>query len=115
MPDDATAGPARLRKLFGNVGVVFKGSGFYRNDSREPVKSSSNGFSGDSESTTSSSSSVSARTRAALQSTAMAPSVNEEVRGPLVGRGALPSGPGRGMAGSISGSGRQGPATWTWS
>lgn len=24
----------RLRKLFGNVGVVFKGSGFYRNDSR---------------------------------------------------------------------------------
>ncbi len=25
----------RLRKLFGSVGVVFKGSGFYRNDSRE--------------------------------------------------------------------------------
>ena len=24
----------RLRKLFGSVGVVFKGSGFYRNDSR---------------------------------------------------------------------------------
>ena len=24
-----------LRKLFGNVGVVFKGSGFYRNDARE--------------------------------------------------------------------------------
>lgn len=24
----------RLRKLFGNVGVVFKGSGFYRTDSR---------------------------------------------------------------------------------
>ena len=31
----------RLRKLFGNVGVVFKGSGFYRNDSRESAKSSS--------------------------------------------------------------------------
>ena len=30
----------RLRKLFGNVGVVFKGSGFYRNDSREAAKSS---------------------------------------------------------------------------
>ena len=32
-----TACPAcegRLRKLFGSVGVVFKGSGFYRNDSR---------------------------------------------------------------------------------
>ncbi len=25
----------RLRKLFGSVGVVFKGSGFYRTDSRE--------------------------------------------------------------------------------
>lgn len=30
----------RLRKLFGKVGVVFKGSGFYRNDSREASKSS---------------------------------------------------------------------------
>ena len=25
----------RLRKVFGNVGVVFKGSGFYRTDSRD--------------------------------------------------------------------------------
>ena len=33
----------RLRKLFGNVGVVFKGSGFYRNDSREAAKSAANG------------------------------------------------------------------------
>ncbi len=24
-----------LRKVFGNIGVAFKGSGFYRNDSRE--------------------------------------------------------------------------------
>ncbi|GAA2535388.1 hypothetical protein GCM10010409_06900 [Mycolicibacterium diernhoferi] len=31
----------RLRKLFGSVGVVFKGSGFYRNDSRDSSKSSS--------------------------------------------------------------------------
>ncbi len=30
----------RLRKLFGAVGVVFKGSGFYRTDSRENAKSS---------------------------------------------------------------------------
>ena len=29
----------RLRKLFNSVGVVFKGSGFYRNDSREASKS----------------------------------------------------------------------------
>jgi putative FmdB family regulatory protein len=33
----------RLRKLFNSVGVVFKGSGFYRTDSRESAKSSSNG------------------------------------------------------------------------
>jgi putative FmdB family regulatory protein len=50
----------RLRKLFGNVGVVFKGSGFYRNDSREAAKttanSSSNGSASSSESTSSSSS-----------------------------------------------------------
>jgi len=30
----------RLRKLFGSVGVVFKGSGFYRNDSRDAGKKS---------------------------------------------------------------------------
>jgi putative FmdB family regulatory protein len=29
----------RLRKLFNSVGVVFKGSGFYRTDSRESSKS----------------------------------------------------------------------------
>ncbi|HEY0226252.1 MAG TPA: FmdB family zinc ribbon protein [Mycobacterium sp.] len=30
----------RLRKLFNSVGVVFKGSGFYRTDSRESNKKS---------------------------------------------------------------------------
>jgi putative FmdB family regulatory protein len=29
----------RLRKVFSNVGIVFKGSGFYRNDSRSDAKS----------------------------------------------------------------------------
>ncbi|TGD87360.1 FmdB family transcriptional regulator [Mycolicibacterium sp. CH28] len=29
----------RLRKMFNSVGVVFKGSGFYRTDSREATKS----------------------------------------------------------------------------
>jgi putative FmdB family regulatory protein len=50
----------RLRKLFGKVGVVFKGSGFYRNDSRDSSKSSSTGSaatSGDSSSSAGSSSS----------------------------------------------------------
>lgn len=31
----------RLRKLFNSVGIVFKGSGFYRTDSRGDAKSSS--------------------------------------------------------------------------
>jgi putative FmdB family regulatory protein len=54
----------RLRKLFNSVGVVFKGSGFYRTDSRESTKSSTNGSakassspSGDSSSSTDKSSS----------------------------------------------------------
>ena len=33
----------RLRKLFNAVGVVFKGSGFYRTDSRSPAKSGTAG------------------------------------------------------------------------
>ncbi len=49
----------RLRKLFGKVGVVFKGSGFYRTDSREAAKSSSNGASKSSGSSGSSESSTS--------------------------------------------------------
>jgi putative FmdB family regulatory protein len=32
-----------LRKVFNSVGIVFKGSGFYRNDSREKVGSSAGG------------------------------------------------------------------------
>src|ERR1044072_3527404 len=31
----------KLRKLYGSVGVVFKGSGFYRTDSRSESKASS--------------------------------------------------------------------------
>lgn len=51
----------RLRKVFGKVGVVFKGSGFYRTDSREATKStsSSNGSSSSSSSSSSSDSSSS--------------------------------------------------------
>ena len=47
----------KLRKLFGSVGVVFKGSGFYRTDNRESGKSSSNGSAKSSESSSSSTSS----------------------------------------------------------
>ena len=31
----------QLRKVFGNVGITFKGSGFYKNDSRSTSSSSS--------------------------------------------------------------------------
>ena len=58
----------RLRKLFGNVGVVFKGSGFYRNDSREASKSSS----GSSSSSSSSSSSEGSGSRAPARATSPA-------------------------------------------
>jgi putative FmdB family regulatory protein len=46
----------RLRKLFGKVGVVFKGSGFYRTDNRESAKSASNGSASNGESSSSSTS-----------------------------------------------------------
>ncbi|MDH6245577.1 FmdB family zinc ribbon protein [Mycobacterium sp. OTB74] len=47
----------RLRKLFGSVGVVFKGSGFYRTDSRDSKSSSTAAAPAKSESSSSSSSS----------------------------------------------------------
>ena len=36
----------RLRKLFNSVGIVFKGSGFYRTDSRESGKQSTSATNG---------------------------------------------------------------------
>jgi putative FmdB family regulatory protein len=86
--DDAlTACPqcsGRLRKLFNSVGVVFKGSGFYRTDSREsgasknggssssasssPEKSSTEKSSGSSGDTGSSSSAAAASSSAATPS-----------------------------------------------
>ena len=41
----------RLRKVFNAVGVVFKGSGFYRNDSRKPDTNGDSSGNGDSTST----------------------------------------------------------------
>ncbi|MFF9109555.1 MULTISPECIES: FmdB family zinc ribbon protein [unclassified Streptomyces] len=49
----------RLKKVFSAVGIVFKGSGFYRNDSRGSSSSSSPASSSKSASTTSTSSSSS--------------------------------------------------------
>ena len=64
MTDDALTvcpdcGEPSLRKLFHNVGVVFKGSGFYRTDSRSGGKGGSGSSSSSSGSSTSSSSSSS--------------------------------------------------------
>lgn len=50
----------RLKKVFSAVGIVFKGSGFYRNDSRGSSSSSTSGSSSSKESGTSSDSSGSA-------------------------------------------------------
>ncbi|MGW5643897.1 FmdB family zinc ribbon protein [Saccharopolyspora sp. NPDC003752] len=46
----------RLRKLFNAVGIVFKGSGFYRTDNRSSNSSSSTTSNGSSSSSSSSSS-----------------------------------------------------------
>ncbi|PZF83927.1 FmdB family zinc ribbon protein [Jiangella anatolica] len=63
--DDAlTECPAcggRLRKVFSAVGVVFKGSGFYRNDSRSTTTSSTPASNGNGSSSSSSSSSDSGK------------------------------------------------------
>ena len=65
----------RLRKLFGNVGVVFKGSGFYRTDARKEAsgrtgsRSGSGSAGGDSGSGTSGSDSSSGSSDSGTTST----------------------------------------------
>lgn len=70
----------RLRKLFGSVGVVFKGSGFYRTDSRESKKSSSNGSATSDSSSSSESSSSSDKSSSSEKSasSSSSPSSNEK-------------------------------------
>lgn len=71
-----SCGAEQLRKVFGSVGISFKGSGFYKNDSRGKTAStaaaSSNGDSGgstdkgsSSESTTSTTTSSTAEAKSA--------------------------------------------------
>lgn len=61
----------RLKKVFSAVGIVFKGSGFYRNDSRgsssssSPASSSKSSSSSDSSSSSSSSSSSDSKSSSA--------------------------------------------------
>ncbi|WP_330339459.1 FmdB family zinc ribbon protein [Streptomyces sp. NBC_00557] len=66
----------RLKKVFSAVGIVFKGSGFYRNDSRgstsssSPASKSSSTSSSDSKSSSSSSDSGSSAASSASSSAA---------------------------------------------
>ncbi|WP_280395730.1 FmdB family zinc ribbon protein [Nocardia brasiliensis] len=69
----------KLRKLFNSVGIVFKGSGFYRTDSRggastasEPAKSDNGKSDNGSSSSTSSDSSSSNGSSSSTASTAVA-------------------------------------------
>lgn len=59
----------KLRKVFSAVGVVFKGSGFYRTDSRAGAKAGSSGSSGSSDSSSSGSSSDSSSSSASTATT----------------------------------------------
>jgi putative FmdB family regulatory protein len=53
---------APVRKVYGSVGVVFKGSGFYRTDSRKSASASESASSGSSSSSSSSKESSSSST-----------------------------------------------------
>ena len=67
----------KLRKLFNAVGVVFKGSGFYRTDSRSSSSSSEPASSSSSDSS-SSSTSASASTASASSSSSSTSSSSSE-------------------------------------
>ncbi len=62
-----------LRKVFGNVGIVFKGSGFYKNDSRPSSSSSSSSTATPAPSTTPSADASPAATPAAATPAAATP------------------------------------------
>ena len=66
---------APVRKVYGSVGVVFKGSGFYRTDSRKSA-TASDGASSAKESSSSSSSSSSKESSSSTTSSTPAPSTS---------------------------------------
>ncbi len=59
----------RLRKMFNSVGVVFKGSGFYRTDSRESTKTTTSKSDSSSSSSSSEKSSSSSDSSSSSSST----------------------------------------------
>lgn len=71
MDDALTTCPAcggPLRKVFGSIGIAFKGSGFYKTDSRSSTATSAAAKSSDSSSSDSSSSSSSSSTTSSSSS-----------------------------------------------
>ncbi|QHD85112.1 FmdB family transcriptional regulator [Gordonia sp. JH63] len=70
----------RLRKLFNSVGIVFKGSGFYRTDSRPGSSSDTSTSSSDSSSSSSSSSSDSSSSSSKSDSASSASSTKSETK-----------------------------------
>ena len=69
LTDCPSCGESGLRKLFSGVGIHFKGSGFYRTDSRDTKSSSSTTSSGSSASSTSTSGGDSSSTSTSSGST----------------------------------------------
>jgi putative FmdB family regulatory protein len=88
--DPLTVCPAcggKLRKLFSAVGIVFKGSGFYRNDSRVSASNGSkdkvlNGSSSDSSSTSEKSSGADQKTSSSGSSSSSGESKPEKKAAP---------------------------------
>jgi putative FmdB family regulatory protein len=83
----------RLRKVFGSVGVVFKGSGFYRNDSRAAANGDkangdkANGASSATESTKSEKPAASSSDSSSSTSSSSAPAAGSSAAGPSSGSG----------------------------
>ncbi len=67
----------RLRKVFNAVGVVFKGSGFYRTDSRSDASSSAKGSSGGTDGSSGSSAGDSAGKTSSTETSTPSPTKTE--------------------------------------
>jgi putative FmdB family regulatory protein len=76
---DCPACGGDLRKVFSTIGIAFKGSGFYKTDSRAAAKASSNGSSssGESSSPSESSSGTTSTSEAKSESSSSPSSVSE--------------------------------------
>lgn len=76
-----------VRKVYGSVGVVFKGSGFYRTDSRTSASSSDGASSGSASSKDSSSSSSSSKDSSSTTSSSSSPSSSSPSSAPSTSGG----------------------------